>query len=444
MAVKPYREGDTWSFRLRIKGQDIYQTGFDSEAKARRECERLRQKLLDSGAPKHGGPWKNTLALALQIYGMERLPFLKGAPQEANRINRFLRAAGLDVLTVTELANGVGGKGVYYEVTLVSGDIPRKIPNSLKAHRQRQSEGAERTDRVIRQLAKTPVAEIRSYQMQALVDAMQCDEYGAATIGLQRALLRRLFNYSRKIWQWVAPANNPASDLVMPKIDNARSRVLTNAEWARLSPELAKSGNKYAAPAIALLLETAMRISEPILHAKWDAVDWNSSLIHLEDSKSGPRSVPLSVAATEILRALHALRDDQGCDPRILPVTYESLKAAWNRACEAAGIEGVHIHDLRHTAATRFTLQLNGNLPVLKVITGHKTYSQLNRYINVKPEDVSRLLQGRPLTEDAAPAGLHIKRAELLPPSLPTWRSDELPKNVIPLRRAGQEVQGVS
>lgn len=72
----------------------------------------------------------------------------------------------------------------------------------------------------------------------------------------------------------------------------------------------------------------------------------------------------------------------------IFPVGYEAVKAAWQRACARAEVAAVHIHDLRHTAATRFTLDLNGNLPVLKIITGHKTYSQLNRYINVKPDDV--------------------------------------------------------
>ncbi len=122
----------------------------------------------------------------------------------------------------------------------------------------------------------------------------------------------------------------------------------------------------------------------------------------------------------------------------IFPVTYEAVKAAWQRACARAGVKNVRIHDLRHTAATRFTLELNGNLPVLKVITGHKTYSQLNRYINVKADDVSRLLHGRPLTEADAPAGLHLSvplspKVETAATSSPAEPS--LPANVIPLFR---------
>jgi integrase len=437
MAVKPYQEGPVWSFRLRIKGQAIYRTGFVSEAAARREAERLRQKVLEGGKPKHDGPWRTTLAQALQQYALEHLPSLKGARQDANRINVYLRAAGLDIIKLTKPSpDAPVAPGIYFEVSLAPGKLPRKIPNGLHAHRRRQAEGAVETHRLIRQLAKTPTAQIMTYQVQELVDAMLREGYEPATIGLERALLRQVFNYARKTWLWVEPARNPATDLNMPTIDNARDRVLTNKEWRKISVAFEKSLNPYAAPAIALLLETAMRVSEPLFHATWADVDWDRCILHLRDAKAGARDVPLNPAAMVTLATLKSLRGDGDTDPRILPITYEALKAVWNRVCAAAGIEDVHIHDLRHTAATRFTLELNGNMPVLKIITGHKTYSQLTRYINLKPEDVSRLLHGRPLTEDDAPAGLHLTRAALVPPSMAaTWSETDLPENVVPLRR---------
>lgn len=101
MAAKPYLEGKTWSFRLRIKGQEIYRKGFATAAKASKEAERLRQKILSAGKPKHNGPWRTTLGQALQAYARERLPFMKGAEQEACRINRYLRACGLNIVKVT-------------------------------------------------------------------------------------------------------------------------------------------------------------------------------------------------------------------------------------------------------------------------------------------------------------------------------------------------------
>ena len=59
------------------------------------------------------------------------------------------------------------------------------------------------------------------------------------------------------------------------------------------------------------------------------------------------------------------------------------------------------------------------------------------RYINIKPDDVARLLQGRPLSHDNAPAGLRVIRAEgvrVLPGS-PEQQARDLPENVVPLRR---------
>lgn len=435
MAVKPYQEGTTWSFRLRLQGQSIYRTGFSSAAAARRESDRLRQKILEAGEPKHGGPWSTSLGQGLQQYGLERLPHLKGAKQEADRINQYLLAAGLATVKVTKPSSESAVDGVFFEATLAPPHELRKIPQGLHEHRQRQAERSDSTDRHIRRLAKMPMAQIMTHHIQDLIYAMQADGYKPATIGLERALLRQVFNFARKNWHWVEPSRNPASGLNMPKIDNVRDRILTNLEWQKIGAELENSRNPYTAPAIALLLETAMRVSEPLLHATWEDVDWTNCLLRLKTAKAGARDVPLSPEAMDILRTISNIRQENSTDPRILPITYEALKASWNRACKATGVEDAHLHDLRHTAATRFTLTLNGNLPVLQVITGHKTFSQLSRYINVKPEDVSRLLHGRPLTEENAPAGLRLTRAELVPPPKdPGWSTDDLPENVVPLR----------
>lgn len=436
MAVKPYREGAVWSFRLRLRGESIYRTGFPTAADASRECAALRQKLIDQagGRAKHDGPWRTTLAQALQLYGLERLPFRKGAKQDANRINRYLRTVGLYCIAVAKLE---GGGNMFWSVGLTEATGTRIIPKGLEAHREAQASRTAATDRLITELARVPVAEIKAYQLQELFDTMQRDNFKPASIALERALLRQLFNHARKSWLWAEPVSNPATHLNLPKVDNARDRVLTNDEWQRISRYLEQSKNRYVAPALALLLETAMRVSEPLLHATWSDVDWNNHLIHLRDAKAGARDVPLNPAAVSILEALRAMRGADEIDERILPVTYEALKKAWRGAREAAGIPGVRIHDLRHTAATRFSLELNGNLPVLKVITGHKTYSQLARYINVKPTDVARLLHGRPMTDGDAPAGLRIPSVPQEAASVAQSRypSDDLPENVVPLRR---------
>ena len=406
----PFREGKVWSFRLRIKGEDVFQTGFATLAAARQAMGDQRQALTSEGKPAHRGPWRSTLAEALAQYARERLPVLKGAVQDATRINRYLRAAGLNTIKL-KAAEGVDDgstKGiVLWVIEFVPARTTRVVPQGLTAHRQAQAMLRISSDKQRRVLALKPTADVEPYDIQKLIDTMSQDGYKPATIGLERALLRQLFAYASKTWHWPKPTRNPATGLKLPTIDNGRERVLTNGEWGKIVEALETTRNSFVAPALALLLETPMRSGEALVNATWENFDAEQCILHLTDAKAGARDVPLNPGAMAVLQQLLAATP-QPLDrlTKILPLTYEALKAAWQRACERAGIAGVNIHDLRHTAATRFSLELHGNMPVLKVITGHKTDKSPLRYINVKAVDVVRILHGRALDEESAPAGL--------------------------------------
>src|SRR5882672_361685 len=101
----PYQEGpegrQTWSMRRRLSGHDIYVRGHKSKAAAAKAMAEEVGKLDKRGVPLGLGPHKTCVAQALQDYGRRRLRFKKGARQEADRINRYLRAAGLDTLKIT-------------------------------------------------------------------------------------------------------------------------------------------------------------------------------------------------------------------------------------------------------------------------------------------------------------------------------------------------------
>ena len=441
----PYKEGTAWSFRLRIQGEDIYRRGFGSEAAARKELNQLQHTLNCAGKPARQGPWRTTLAQALRDYALERLPALKGAKQDACRINRYLRLAGLATLKLVPVKDTAVEKPegpLLWQVEDVPLKSRPKIPKGLAVHRTAQANRTERSDKQRKKLARMFVADVQAHELQKLADIMVQDGYSAATVGLERAMLSSLFAYAKQSWSWFEPARNPAQGLKLPKIDNGRSRVLSNEEWRAIGTALESCKNAYLAPALTLLLETAMRCSEALVSATWGDFDAERCILRLREAKAGWRDVPLNPGAIDVIHQLQAMA--QGVDARallpaakILPLTYEALKAGWQRACERADVQGVNLHDLRHTSATRFALELNGNLPVLKVITGHKTTSQLMRYINIKPADVVRLLHGRPLSEDSAPAGMRVVRAELLRPlgGTPSQVTQDLPTNVIPMIR---------
>ncbi len=355
-----------------------------------------------------------------------------------DRINRYLRSLGLDLVRLKRTDPAISGdtpKNAYWTVELVPCLQKRAVPKGLHQHRDQQQHRTQNSDWHRAKLARTMMSDVTAHQLQSLIDAMRQDGYGAATIALERAEFRSLFNHAQRSWYWPEPGRNPASGLVMPKIDNARDRVLSNGEWDRLISALRDSANHFVAPALALLLQTAMRSSEILLTAHWQDVDWDRCILKLSDAKAGARDVPLSPAAIAVLRQLEGRAGDLVPQVRIFPITYEALKAAWNRACDRAGIENANLHDLRHTGATRFALEYHGNLPVLKLITGHKTDVQLQRYINIKVDDVVRMMHGRTLDEADAPAGLTAARlAEIFketPEVVAASVARSLPDNVV-------------
>jgi len=403
--VKPYKEGNTWSVRIQRKYLNTYLSGFVTQEQAQAEINRLlaeagvrispAEEALARALSSQNSPFEVSLAQALQHYGLERLPLMKGAVQEARRINRYLLTEGLQLLVATPNVvspRKTGRKTNRYRVPFLvhlADPSERKTPPAgLEDYRAERASETKRSDVSRAKLAKVPVGHVTRYQVQRLMDDLAHDGLAPATVALERALLRRLMNYAHKVWGWSVLSDNPATGLTLRRIDNRRNRVLTEAEQRRLGEAIATCKNPEVGPAIVLLLETAMRTSEPLRQACWGDVDWGRCVLTLRDAKGGGREVPLSERA---LKALELLRDWQyrWPDAPILTLTYEALKAAWYRICERAGLENLNLHDLRHTAATRLAKR-SGNVFLVQALTGHKTLSQVQRYVHVTAEDVVR------------------------------------------------------
>lgn len=440
MESDPFQVGKgrdaTWSMRRRVAGKDIFISGLATRAAARAAMKVAVDEVKKGNRPEGRGAHMTCVAQALQDYAMQRLAFLKGAPQDARRINVYLRAAGLELLKVTPLACGHGveptpgktGKNAQFLVELVPHTHERRIPNGLHKHRRTLALANADSDRLRAVLAGTAVADVSRQQMQQLMDRMTLDGSSASTVGLERALLRAMFNYAFRTWRWPQLLDNPAIGLRMPVIDNERDRTLSLQEQTLLDEALTSCRNELVAPTLTLLRETAMRASEPLERAIWSDVDWQRRIIRLSDGKTGSRDVPLSPAAIEALNELRGLGPCQPGDP-VVAITYEALRAAWRRACERAGIEGLNIHDLRHTAATRMALK-TGNVFLVKALTGHKTIAMLDRYINVRADDVVQVMHAAEPSD--APATVSQGHASSLAQGCPEETSSGQPAEMAP------------
>jgi integrase len=141
----------------------------------------------------------------------------------------------------------------------------------------------------------------------------------------------------------------------------------------------------YAAAAIKLLLLTGARVNE-VLQSRWDWVDWDRNNIILPDSKTGPKPLFLSNPALVVLRDLSA-RPEAATSAfiikgRLAGKPLVNLAKPWKGLCRAADLDGVRIHDLRHTAAS-VGVGHGLSLPIIGRLLGHSQPQTTNRYAHV-------------------------------------------------------------
>ncbi|MCH2075275.1 MAG: site-specific integrase [Rhodobacteraceae bacterium] len=106
----------------------------------------------------------------------------------------------------------------------------------------------------------------------------------------------------------------------------------------------------FVVAAYRLLLLTGCRLGE-IQQLRWDFL--TEFGIELPDSKTGARRIPLPPEARSILASLTRTLGNSWVIEGRLPGTHiTDLQRPWRRIRERTGLEGVRIHDLRHTYAS--------------------------------------------------------------------------------------------
>jgi integrase len=135
--------------------------------------------------------------------------------------------------------------------------------------------------------------------------------------------------------------------------------------------------------ALRLLLLTGCRVGE-ILALRWKDVDLDRRLLLLPDSKTGAKSVFLSQPAIDLL---HSLDPKHGSEEYVFPGEQPgrpvvSIRKPWIRACGMAKINGVRLHDLRHSFAS-IGAGSGLSLPVIGALLGHSQPTTTARYAHL-------------------------------------------------------------
>jgi len=245
-------------------------------------------------------------------------------------------------------------------------------------------------------------------RLVSLLGGIQLDSIGPANI--ERCV--------RTLGETLAPASvNRLRDRLSGMFKRARRLALVTANPVSEIPKLKEAGIRLAfvspvgeetvvsampserRPLVILAANTGLRWSEQAALA-WHDVDLLTGILTVRLGKNGQaRRVPLNSAARSALMDLAALRrrpndpEEPICRPAYRTVSREFVRAvraaqgtlrASGREGEAARLDGVTWHALRHTFASRL-VAAGVDLRTVQELGGWRTLSMVQRYAHLSP-----------------------------------------------------------
>ena len=235
---------------------------------------------------------------------------------------------------------------------------------------------------VLPKLGKRIAKDVKHADIASLHHGLQATPYQAnRTV----AVVSKMFSFA-EARELVPKDSNPCRHIEKYR-EHARERFLTSEEINRLADaiqEAEENGRSLPSTiaAIRLLLFTGARRGE-ILTLKWEYVDLERSMLFLPDSKSGRKPIHLNALAIALLSELPRVAGN----PYVLPGRKEGgsiteLKTTWKAIRSKAGLDGVRLHDMRHTFAS-IAAGAGASLYVIGKLLGHRNPATTQRYAHL-------------------------------------------------------------
>jgi integrase len=195
------------------------------------------------------------------------------------------------------------------------------------------------------------------------------------------AVLSKMFSLAVR---WRMRPDNPAKGIER-NTEYHRRRYLSGDELIQLTKALAKHPDKGAADAIRLLLLTGARRGE-VLGMRWADIEdgvWSKPASSTKQREH--HQLPLSAPALQLLADIRKRQRPRA--PFVFPGIGGSghrveLKRDWLQLTKAAGIEGLRLHDLRHSYASQL-VSGGASLPLIGALLGHSNPNTTARYAHL-------------------------------------------------------------
>ena len=210
--------------------------------------------------------------------------------------------------------------------------------------------------------AGKPISELTA--VAALV--VSTAETGPATVRNRLACLKAAAR-----WAWKRHAlvdSDPTTRMQLPVVRNDRHVYATRAQMLAICRACS---HWQAQIAIRVAFYTGMRLGELY------RVDHADGALVLADTKNGDRrAVPVHPKIKHLAR--------------LLPLTAPkiTIQRAWQRARASAGLEHLHFHDLRHSAASEM-VNAGVDLYTVGKVLGHRDARSTQRYAHLTSETLA-------------------------------------------------------
>lgn len=163
--------------------------------------------------------------------------------------------------------------------------------------------------------------------------------------------------------------------------EQSRDRFLSADELGRFFQALEQEPSGTARDFFLVALLTGARRAN-VLSMRWSDLDLKSQTWRIQETKNGtPQTVPLVGPVLEILQARRKTTASFFVFPgrKSSSGHLEEPKRAWKRICQAAGIDGARIHDLRRTMRS-WQAMTGASLPIIGRSLNHKDASTTSIY----------------------------------------------------------------
>jgi integrase len=275
--------------------------------------------------------------------------------------------------------------------------LPRKRPWTQKSYKQQIAADIRPV------LSRLKVAAVT----YADVDRLHRDIGKRAPTHANRvlALLSKMMSLAIR-WGW--RSDNPCRGIERNQ-EQKRRRYLSGEELVQLTKALAGHSDQQAASIIRLLLLSGARRGE-VLAAEWSQFDLKTGIWTKPGATTKQKTdhtIPLSAPTRQLLADLYEVRDRRSgyLFPGRLGGHRLDVKDAWASICKSASIEGLRVHDLRHSYASALAGAGYG-LPIIGALLGHTQPSTTARYahladdpLRAATERAGAILSGQPSAE---------------------------------------------